>query len=54
MDAARREGNAEAVRELEGIAPYGAPGQTIPIKDIYVERKMGGLLRRYDGLSPRK
>jgi proline iminopeptidase len=42
MDAARREGNAEAVRELEGIAPYGAPGQTIPIKDIYVERKWVG------------
>jgi pimeloyl-ACP methyl ester carboxylesterase len=39
MDAARREGNAEAVRELKAIAPYGAPDQTIPIKDIYVERK---------------
>ena len=42
MDAARRDGNAEAVRELEAIAPYGAPGQTIPIKDIYVERKWVG------------
>jgi proline iminopeptidase len=42
MDAARREGNAEAVRELEAIAPYGAPGQTIPIKDIYLERKWVG------------
>jgi pimeloyl-ACP methyl ester carboxylesterase len=39
MDAARRESNAEAVRELEAIAPYGTPGPTIPIKDIYVERK---------------
>jgi pimeloyl-ACP methyl ester carboxylesterase len=28
--------------ELELIAPYGAPGQTIPIKDIYVERKWVG------------
>ncbi len=42
MDAARREGNAEAVRELEAIAPYGAPGRIIPIKDIYVERKWVG------------
>ncbi len=42
IDAARREGNAEAVHELEGIAPYGAPGQIIPIKDIYIERKWVG------------
>src|SRR6266853_4649182 len=42
MDAARRAGNAKAVRELEAIAPYGAAGQTIPIKDIYVERKWVG------------
>jgi proline iminopeptidase len=42
MDAARREGNIEAVRELEAIAPYAAPGQVIPIKDIYVERKWVG------------
>lgn len=42
MDAAHREGNPEAVRELEGIAPYGASGHTIPIKDIYVERKWVG------------
>src|SRR6267154_467142 len=42
MDAAHREGNAEAVRELEAIAPYGAAGQTIPIKDLLVERKWVG------------
>jgi pimeloyl-ACP methyl ester carboxylesterase len=42
MDAARRAGNAEAVRELTAIAPYGAPGRTIPMKDIYVERKWMG------------
>jgi proline iminopeptidase len=42
MNAARRDGSAEAVRELEAITPYGAPGQTIPIKDIYVERKWVG------------
>ncbi len=42
MDAARRAGNAEAVRELEAIAPYASPGRTIPIKDIYIERKWVG------------
>jgi proline iminopeptidase len=42
MNAARDAGNAEAVRELKAIAPYGARGQTIPIKDIYVERKWVG------------
>jgi proline iminopeptidase len=42
MDAARREGNAEAVHDLEAIVDYGTPGQTIPIKDILVERKWVG------------
>jgi proline iminopeptidase len=42
MDAARREGNAEAVHDLEAIVHYGTPGQTIPIKDILVERKWVG------------
>jgi pimeloyl-ACP methyl ester carboxylesterase len=42
MDAARGAGNVEAVHELEAIAPYGAPGRTIPIKDIYVQRKWVG------------
>ncbi len=42
MDAARRAGNSEAVRELEAIAPYGAPGRVIPINDIYVQRKWLG------------
>lgn len=42
VDAARRAGNAEAVRELEAIAPYGAAGRAIPMKDIYVERKWVG------------
>ena len=42
IDAARRAGNAEAVRELETIAPYAPPGQTIPIKDLYVQRKWIG------------
>ena len=42
IDAARRAGNAEAVRELETIAPYATSGQTIPIKDLYVQRKWVG------------
>jgi proline iminopeptidase len=47
MDAARRAGNTEAVSALEAIAPYGVAGQTIPIKNIYVERKWVGY---YGGL----
>jgi pimeloyl-ACP methyl ester carboxylesterase len=42
IDSARRAGNLEAVHELEGIAPYAAPGQPIPIKDLYVQRKLVG------------
>ena len=42
MDAARRAGNAEAVRELEAVAPYAAPGEIVPIKDLYVQRKWVG------------
>jgi pimeloyl-ACP methyl ester carboxylesterase len=38
MDAARREGNAEAVRALSAIAPYGEPGRLIPLQDIYTQR----------------
>ena len=39
LDAARHAGNSEAVRELEAIAPYSAPGQRIPLKNIYTQRK---------------
>jgi proline iminopeptidase len=39
LDAARRAGNAEAVRELEGLAPYAAPGKRVSIEDIYAQRK---------------
>jgi pimeloyl-ACP methyl ester carboxylesterase len=42
IDAARRAGNSEAVRELEAIAPYAAPAQSIPIKDLYIQRKWVG------------
>jgi proline iminopeptidase len=42
IDAARRAGNAQAIRELEAIAPYAAPGHVVPIKDLYVQRKWVG------------
>jgi proline iminopeptidase len=42
INAARQAGNSEAVRELEAIAPYAGPGQSIPIKDLYVQRKWVG------------
>jgi pimeloyl-ACP methyl ester carboxylesterase len=39
MDAARREGNAQAIRDLESIAPYAPAGRLIPLKDIYTQRR---------------
>ena len=39
IDAARRDGNTEAVRELEALAPYPALGKRLSIEDIYAERK---------------
>lgn len=39
IDAARREGNGDAVRELEAIAPYASPGKPTTIEALYVERK---------------
>jgi proline iminopeptidase len=39
LDAARRAGNADAVRELEALAPYAAPGKPLSIEDIYGQRK---------------
>jgi proline iminopeptidase len=42
MDAARRAANADAIRELEAIVPYGAAGRSIPINDLYVQRKWTG------------
>jgi proline iminopeptidase len=47
MDAARRAGDAEAIRELDAIAPYAAPGKTVRINDLYVQRKWVG---RYGGV----
>jgi len=42
MDQARAAGNAQAVRELQSIAPYFAPGHPSPLKDLYLERKWVG------------
>jgi pimeloyl-ACP methyl ester carboxylesterase len=42
MEAARRAGNADAVHELEAVAPYAAPGHIVPMKDLYVQRKWVG------------
>jgi proline iminopeptidase len=55
LEAARRAGNSEAVRELEAIAPYFAPGQRTPLKDIYTQRKWldfyGGVMAHRQGNS---
>jgi proline iminopeptidase len=42
MDAAHHTGNEKAIRELEKIAPYAAPGKVVPIEDLYVQRKWVG------------
>ena len=56
MEAARRAGNSDAVRQLEAIAPYFAPGQRAPLKDIYTQRKWldfyGGVMAHRQGNSP--
>jgi pimeloyl-ACP methyl ester carboxylesterase len=39
MNEARHTRNAQAIRELEAIAPYFAPGHPNPLKDIFTERK---------------
>jgi pimeloyl-ACP methyl ester carboxylesterase len=46
MDAAKREGNRQAIRELESISPYAAPGKPLVLKDLYLQRKW---LARYGG-----
>ena len=46
MDAARKEGNEDAIRELASIAPYAAPGKPLVLKDLYLQRKW---LARYGG-----
>ncbi|HEU4602397.1 MAG TPA: alpha/beta fold hydrolase [Steroidobacteraceae bacterium] len=39
LEAARKAGNKEAITELESIAPYAAPGDSIPLEKIRIERK---------------
>lgn len=39
LEAAKREGNKEAIRELEALAPYAAPGTVLRIEDLYAQRK---------------
>lgn len=47
MDHARREGNAEAVAELESIAPYAQGDAPIDLDDLMLQRKW---LNRYGGM----
>ena len=42
MDAAQKDGNQQAVRDLESVAPYALPGKPMPLKDLYVQRKWLG------------
>lgn len=61
LAAARESGNEQAIAELESIAPYAAPGRSIPLKDIALERKwsdfFGGVMayrtRQVDGIAAR-
>lgn len=61
LAAARKAGNAQAIAELEALAPYAAPGKVIPLKDIVVERKwsdfFGGVMAyrtgQVDGIAAR-
>jgi proline iminopeptidase len=39
LDAARRDDNQDAMRELASIAPYAAPGKPLALKDLYLQRK---------------
>lgn len=56
---ARRTRNQEAVSQLESIAPYAAPGQSIPLQDIIIQRRwsdtFGGVMayreRQVNGLA---
>jgi pimeloyl-ACP methyl ester carboxylesterase len=53
MEAAQRDKNEEAIRELQAIAPYAAPGSKVAIEQVYVQRKWlnyygGGMAYRKD------
>jgi pimeloyl-ACP methyl ester carboxylesterase len=48
LDAARKAGDAQAVKELEAIAPYPEPNGALPLEKIGTERKWSV---RYGGLT---
>ena len=51
MDRAREEGNAEAIAELESIAPYAAEGDAVSVEAIMTQRKW---LNHYGGAAWRR
>ena len=61
LDAAKKAGNAQAVAELESIAPYAESGKPLALKDIALERKwsdffggvMAGRTGQVDGQAAR-
>jgi len=61
LAAARQAGHAQAVAELEALAPYAAPGRPIPLEHIAVQRKwsdyFGGVMayrtKQVDGIAAR-
>jgi pimeloyl-ACP methyl ester carboxylesterase len=61
LAAARKAGNEQAVKDLESIGPYAAPGKPVPLKDIALERKLsdyfGGVMAyrtgQIDGIAAR-
>jgi pimeloyl-ACP methyl ester carboxylesterase len=51
LNTARKAGDAKAVKELEGIAPYPEPNGRLPLEKINVERKWSV---HYGGLTYRR
>lgn len=53
MEQARQAGNAEAIRDLESIAPYAENGELPALEDLYLQRKwlnfFGGAAYRRTG-----
>jgi pimeloyl-ACP methyl ester carboxylesterase len=42
LDAARRDNNEQAVRELEGLGAYATPERPMTLPDLYLQRKWLG------------
>ena len=42
LDAARRDKNEQAVRELKSLGAYAAPGRPMKLSDVYLQRKWLG------------